>query len=199
MQLVVPDAFAGLRIEADDAVGDRGWRRGAGRRRYRRWELRREYRRMPSSSSPASGPHAPVLPVNLLESSPMPASLPQVSAPGSPCLRNGVEGPQELAGADVVAANVAGRVEPRGQRDTDLQRSPADHDTSRTMMGGDVSADGAGLLCRRDGRGRATDRRWPSLPKVAMGLAGFGVQSHQLIAGRDEQDAIVRRGYRSSS
>ena len=42
------------------------------------------------------------------------------------------------------------------------------------------------------GRSRPFHRStWLSSPKFAMGSAGLGVQRDQLIAGRDEQDAVV--------
>ena len=124
-----------------------------------------------------------MLPVNWFDGIPR-LSLPQVSAPGSPGFGT-VWNVQELAGADVVAADVAGRVIERRQRDANARGQPTTT-TSRTTMGGGREADSAGLDFRHD-RGRARDRQCLLLPKVGMRAAGFRVQRDQLVAGRNER------------
>src|ERR1019366_3538980 len=104
------------------------------------------------------------------------------------CLRNGVEGPEELAGSHVVPANVAWCIQLGGQRDANFKRRADNRDVAnddRRRSGADGSVQ--------------NDSAVETFPEIHMrvdtevrnGLAVFRVQSHQLVARRDEENAIV--------
>ena len=185
-QLVVPHALAGFRVQAHDAVGEQVRARtlaavGIAAGRFdRNVDVAELF--IAGQRSPRAGV-AGELPGIL-------AAV--VLAPGLDAefagLRNGVEGPQQLAGVDVIAANVARRVQPRGQRDADLKRGAHHHNIANDdrRRGG---ADGA--VQHHLAVEAEPEVDVAVFPEARDRRAGLGVQRDQLIAGGDEQDPVV--------
>jgi hypothetical protein len=103
-------------------------------------------------------------------------------------VRDSAEGPDALAGADVVAADVAWDILLRRRRGAGL-KGRTDHDHILHDDGRRAGADGAGL---HGGAVQAFEEIDEAvLAKGWDGLSRFGIEGNQLVTGGNDDDAVV--------
>ena len=116
-------------------------------------------------------------------------SFSQVSLPNSPGCGIGAEGPEPLAGAHVVAADVAGHVVLRWPAPCRPAAPRRRRRRRERRSAGELEPIWPGLTTSRS---RPSVRStMPSLPKPGIGRPVFAFERDQLIAGRDQQDPLV--------